>query len=187
MDYILIISLVTGIIGTLLSYLLAQSSRKKRETNRVLEALYITKFRKKAQKILSEETDLKSWLTYIDTISSSSPIHDLLPEVRKSQIDEVVEKQINEEVSQHTAALRKRLEAIEKRFPEKDSIDKIASVNDAILATRMEAIEESIRRIEKSLISRWDVAKIVFAIIGVLGVISSIIFGIISLLQSSSS
>ncbi len=61
-------------------------------------------------------------------------------------------------------------------------MEKVASVNDAILATRLEALEETLRETKERLLSKWDVATIVFAIIAGLGTTVGIIAGLVKLL-----
>lgn len=75
--------------------------------------------------------------------------------------------------------LQNRLDAIEERLPEASTIDKITSVNDAIMATKIEALEKEISRLEASRLSRWDVVVVVFAILTAVGGIVAIIVPII--------
>jgi len=90
-----------------------------------------------------------------------------------------IQKQVNEEVR----ALKSRIETIEARFPQEATLEKIASVNDAILATQVETISNSIQAMQEKMLTKWDVAKVVFAILGSLGVIVAIIFGILNWLK----
>jgi len=89
----------------------------------------------------------------------------------KSDIEGEVNKKFDE--------LKKRLEEIENRFPKEATLEKIASVNYAILGTSIEALSGSVKRIEEKLLTKWDVAKIVFQILGVLSFLLGIIFAII--------
>jgi hypothetical protein len=95
----------------------------------------------------------------------------LMKEVEQGIVEGVSEReslsreQIRTEVEDKMAEVRGRLEAIEKRFPGESTIDKIASINDALFAQRIEQVTS---RIEK-----WDVAIIVsvvaagiFAVVG---------------------
>ncbi|MGH3695052.1 MAG: hypothetical protein ACRDRX_13875 [Pseudonocardiaceae bacterium] len=94
----------------------------------------------------------------------------------------VVEAEVQDHIDRAVASLRSRLEDIEQRFPDKSEIDKIASVNDAIMATRIEALQESVKRLQKQVddqLTKWDVATIVFAVLGTLGVIVGLVFGVI--------
>jgi len=86
-----------------------------------------------------------------------------------NEVTALQQDSIKREVEERTAALRKRLDSIERKFPEESTLEKIASVNDAILGTKIEELQRSIERIESKLLSKWDVAKIVFTIIASLG------------------
>jgi hypothetical protein len=91
------------------------------------------------------------------------------------------------ETQRAVMALNERLRAIEDRFPDSNLIDKLSSVNDAIMATKLEELQRSFERLEKRLdaekVSKWDVATIVFTILGSLGAIVGLIFGIIKFVQ----
>ena len=87
-----------------------------------------------------------------------------------------IEEQVNVKVDE----LKKRIEAIESRFPQEATLEKIASVNDAILATQLETLSDSIKAIQDKMLTKWDVAKIVFAILSALGFLAGIIFGILT-------
>jgi hypothetical protein len=75
-------------------------------------------------------------------------------------------------------ALHKRLERVEQRFPEEATLEKIASINDAILATKIEQLEKSLGLLDSRMVTKWDVATIVFAVIGAIGVIAGAIFAV---------
>ena len=92
---------------------------------------------------------------------------------------------IEAEVNSRIEEINKKIETIEARLPKKATLDKLASVNDAILATQIEALTESVNDLKKNMLTKWDVAKVVFAIIGALGVISGIIIGILNVIQQS--
>ena len=77
--------------------------------------------------------------------------------------------EIEQEIKNKTEFLEHRIRDIENRFPNEATIEKVASVNDAILSTNLEALSETLKKIEDKLLSKWDVAKIVFQIIAALG------------------
>ncbi len=79
--------------------------------------------------------------------------------------------------------LKKRISEIENRLPEQDTVDKIASVNDAILATQIESLSEKVKKLEEKLLSRWDIAKIVFQILAAVGALVGIVLTIITFLE----
>ena len=89
--------------------------------------------------------------------------------------------QINDGAKFKIMTLEKRIQAIESRLPPNATIDKISSVNDAILATNIESLTRTVERIEEKTLTKWDVAVIVFQIIGVIGVVIRVIIGVITL------
>ena len=96
-------------------------------------------------------------------------------------------EEIQASIDQAVESFEERLQQIEERIPEAETVDKIASVNDAILGTQIEALTKTITNLENRILSTWDVAKIVFQIIAGFGVLLSIAFGIISYLSKTPS
>lgn len=103
----------------------------------------------------------------------------LLKEVEQGIVEGVSEReglsreQARTEVEDKMTEVRGRLEAIEKRFPDDAIIDKIASINDALFAQRIEQLSTRIEKLEEKLLTKWDVALIVsvvaagiFAVVG---------------------
>ena len=88
------------------------------------------------------------------------------------------EKEIEIKIDTKLNDIQTRMNQIENRFPADSSLDKIASINDALLAKSIETISESIKNIEKKLLSKWDVAKVFFQILTALGVLISIILAV---------
>lgn len=78
------------------------------------------------------------------------------------------------------ARVEERLAAIEERFPDAAAIDKIASVNDAIMATKIEALEKTVVELQSKMLTRWDVALVLFAVLGAL----SALVGVFALVSS---
>lgn len=91
----------------------------------------------------------------------------LLKEVEQGIVEGVSEReglsreQARTEVEDKITEVRGRLEAIEKRFPDDATIDKIASINDALFAQRIEQLSTRIEKLEDKLLTKWDVALIV--------------------------
>lgn len=94
---------------------------------------------------------------------------------------------IRAEINSELNALENRLRQVEERFPEKSDVDKIASINDAIFAERLEAITKRIEDIESKALSKWDVAIIVSTIIGGIFAVVGATYGVIAFIQSSGS
>ena len=78
------------------------------------------------------------------------------------------------EIDSRINELRARLQAVEDRFPKSSSIDKIASINDALFAERIDQLSTRIGGLEKKLLSKWDVAVSVCLIIaGIFAVVGA--------------
>jgi hypothetical protein len=88
----------------------------------------------------------------------------LLQEVEQGIVEGVSEReglsreQVRTEVEDKMTEVRGRLKAIEKRFPDDATIDKIASINDALFAQRIEQLSTRIEKLEEKLLTKWDVA-----------------------------
>jgi len=94
---------------------------------------------------------------------------------------------IRAEINSELNSLENRLRQIEDRFPEKADVDKIASINDAIFAERLEALTKRIEDIESKALSKWDVAIIVSTIIGGIFAVVGATYGVIAFIQTSGS
>jgi membrane protein YqaA with SNARE-associated domain len=77
--------------------------------------------------------------------------------------------EVQQEVNASTESLKQRIEQIEQRLPDRNVVDKIASVNEAVLATHVELLQEAVKRLEEKMLSKWDVAAVVFTVIAALG------------------
>jgi hypothetical protein len=93
--------------------------------------------------------------------------------------------EIRAEINSELNAFEDRLRQIEERFPEKSAVDKIASINDAIFAERLEAITKRLENIESKSLSKWDVAIIVSTIIGSIFTVVGATYGVIAFIQST--
>ncbi len=87
-------------------------------------------------------------------------------------------EEVRHEVEGAVRAVQERIERIELRFPEQSTIDKVASVNDAILATKVEQLQKSIEQLDSRILTKWDVATIVFAVMAAIGVVAGVIFAV---------
>lgn len=70
--------------------------------------------------------------------------------------------------------LEERIAKLEERIPEKPTLDKLASVSDAILATRTEANARGIADLRMHALTKWDVALVILLILGVIVAIVSV-------------
>lgn len=58
--------------------------------------------------------------------------------------NEETKTEIQVEVESLVSNLRDRLERVEQRFPAEATLEKVASTNDAIMATKLEYLEKSL-------------------------------------------
>lgn len=80
-----------------------------------------------------------------------------------------------DELRKLISLLEARLEAIEDRLPDTESIDKIASVNDAILATKLEEVDRTLTRLEQNQMTTGRVFGLISAFLGVLFALAALI------------
>ena len=67
-----------------------------------------------------------------------------------------------------------RVEALEDRIPADSIIDKVASINDAVLAKALENLEQRVKNVEESQLSKWDVAQVILILLGGMSTIVAI-------------
>ncbi|MCK4501225.1 hypothetical protein KAU11_12060 [Candidatus Babeliales bacterium] len=168
MDWISVLAIIIGIIGSLIGGLVAQRLSK-------LQRKSLTQSRnawKKAQQELRNKMVHDLAMNIEDRQTKDLILKEFIVHLESSASNDIAVAQqdsIKREVEDRTTVLKERLENIEKKFPEESTLEKVASVNDAILGTKIEELQRSIERIESKLFSKWDIAKIVFTIIGSLG------------------
>lgn len=172
-----ITGIVISILVSILGFIVATSLSKIRRRNDIETKAVL----KKKQK--------ESYNKFIDEI-----IKDASDEATKQILFQELETYFNlsisakdnsqKEIKDLTTDLQMRIENIEKRFPEESTLEKLASINDAILSTKIEELLRSINRIEEKMLSRWDVAKIVFVIIGSIGTLIGLTITVIKFLTN---
>jgi len=94
---------------------------------------------------------------------------------------ELVKNAVNAEIND----FNERIKKIEERFPEEAKLEKISSINDAILSERIDNLSSKIERIGKNILSKWDVAIVVSMIIGGIFAIASATYGVIKYFGSN--
>lgn len=169
-------TLILGVISIILSYLSGKHKKRKKEK----EAQQRESYNSKIFALFRRE--IKDWVP-------SSPIkfsEYFRPSYERTLRNIIVhsstsstETEVENEVKEKFGEIDIRLKDIEQRFPKESTLEKIASINDAILATNIETLSESIKRIEDKLLNKWDVAKVTFQILGGLGILIGMIFAII--------
>lgn len=63
------------------------------------------------------------------------------------------------------AVLRGEIAQIKERLPDEAVIDKVASINEALLAKGLENVQRALERLEDRTLTRWDVVTVVFAVL----------------------
>lgn len=173
-------SLAAGGIAALLAFLVGYRQKVKRQKeNERLEELSEA-LRVSLSKSYQDYLGKYAEFAYIDKDGYIKLLRDSLAHYPSLETKADIEEQVNASVNE----LENRIKAIEARFPQEATLEKIASVNDAILATQLEAMSNSIKDIKDKMLTKWDVVKIAFAILAALGGISAIIFGILNLVKT---
>jgi LPS O-antigen subunit length determinant protein (WzzB/FepE family) len=72
------------------------------------------------------------------------------PGATKEETRKELERQLNE--------VHDRIRKIEERFPADATLEKIASINDALLAQRIDQLAKQIDGFESRILTKWDVA-----------------------------
>jgi hypothetical protein len=161
---------LVGALGTLFSAWQSMREKRQEEDEEELrqrlfrEAAEALKQERQVSTLVSEQLDelTERGEPYIHWMKNTSPSRE----------------EMREEFERMLTAFRDRLEQIEQRFPEEAAIDKYASVNEAILDTKIEQLQKSIENLESRILTKWDVATVVFALLGAIGVVAGIIFAV---------
>lgn len=92
-------------------------------------------------------------------------------------ITDVLERPTSESVASDTSGsdLEDRLARLEARLPSPETLASVASVNEAVLATKLEHLEKDLAKIEARLLGRGDVVLVVFGVLTALGVVVAIV------------
>ena len=178
MDWLWVLAALIGVIVSLFGSLLAKRFADRQKESVINARNYLRNAQQEVRNKLvhdlamsiedrqTRELILKEFIVHLE---SSAP----------TQIAAAQQEEIKKQVEERTEVLKQRLETIEKRFPKESTLEKIASVNDAILGTKVEELQRAIERIESKLLTKWDVAKIVFTIVGALGALIGVALAII--------
>jgi type II secretory pathway pseudopilin PulG len=77
----------------------------------------------------------------------------------------MTKEEVRHEVRRQFSELQARILKIESRFPEEAKLDKISSINDALLSERIDQLSQQVNNLEERILSKWDVALTVSTII----------------------
>lgn len=187
MDFILaIVGAAVGLLGVTFTIFLQRRAREKLdETRNVFTERYLTSFTANYDKLLEKyEKGLPPDSRAVVDDLRDYTLRDLRNILAHYPVPST-EIEMEAEVNSRIQEINRRILTIEARLPKEATLDKLESVNDAILATQIEALTELVSDLKKNMLTKWDVAKVVFTILGALGVISGIIIGILNVIQQS--
>jgi hypothetical protein len=145
------LSLISSFVLSFIFFLLAIIKKVQAKNSRIT-----------TQKYLKRLDDL---VINIETVGAFPPAS--IYEVGSSSV--ISEKEIQDLIEKRTEDIRSKIEQIETRLPNEAILDKLSSVNDAILATHIEELRASLRRLEDRTMTPRGVAGIVSLILGSLG------------------
>lgn len=150
--------------------------KKQKVYNNIDKILRTKNFYKEINEIYTDKNDPNTEIFYNHILSTyKNALADSLSNLTVKKQNLEIENKISSKIDQ----LSKRIQEIEKRFPKNSTLEKISSINDAVMATNVESLSESVKRIESKILTNWDIVKILFEIIAVLSVLMCIIFSII--------
>jgi hypothetical protein len=161
-------SILVGTIGSFISRLLAERTKSQQV---VVEGVRLEFSEAVTESLADHATAGKEVREAIEGLNREIRAVQETTEVR---LKDDVKDAVNRAVSTFT----ERLERIEQRFPEESTIDKIASINDAILATKVEQLQTLLEQLEDRILTKWDVATIVFMVIAAVGGLAGVIFAV---------
>lgn len=85
------------------------------------------------------------------------------------------------ETDREVDVLKGRVAKIEERLPDDAVLDKVASINEALLAKGLESVQKEIDRLQQSMLTRWDVVTVVFATLAAIAAVVGAVVGIVDL------
>ena len=180
MDYIVTIvsALAVSLIGLFVEYFFAIPARKNQEAKRRKTQEAVTNAQVSLVRDLLSDLPEPARERYINYLIKSQRPDGSFTEA-PINIGNVNLPEIDEKVNLALSPLKSRLEEIEKRFPAESTIDKIANVNDAILATKIDQLTADIKRLDEKLLGKWDVAVVVLEVIATVGTLAGVIIAAI--------
>lgn len=173
-----LVSAIASLLAGFYSYISSKRKKKIEEENRnKIYHKFLELWNKNYSLQILDKDNIKNELIYFIEPKSydAKSWRYVLSHLSSGKTENEIENQVKEKIEE----IKNRVKDIEKRFPKDSTLEKISSVNDAILATQIEGLTELIRKLEDKILTKWDVAKIVFAIITILGMLVGLVFAII--------
>ena len=174
-----LLAALSTVIASFVAAILSQRSKKatKARRDRLTDAVTAdikTKIHRPAFTTYAPSIDWKVVARSLVSAASTEP--------GRSEVE--TQKAVEEATASVGTSIEDRIRQIEERFPDADTIEKVTSINEAVLAVTLKNVQKALERVESRLLTKWDVAKIVFQILTALGVIVAIIFGVITYIRS---
>jgi hypothetical protein len=82
-------------------------------------------------------------------------------------------------LDERLAILSKRLDGIEKRVPAERGVKNSTRITDAVQEASLDGVEKRVRQLEEKQLTEWQVAKVVFAVLAVLGGLVALVLEVI--------
>jgi hypothetical protein len=95
------------------------------------------------------------------------------------------DEQIRDTIQSELVGFQDRMKKIEDRFPDESKIEKISSINDALLSERIDQLKERLDQVEKQTLTKWDVAIVVSMMIGGICFVVGATYAIIEFLSKT--
>ena len=183
-----IFSMVIGTIASLLATIGVYLARKHiRGVNKEIR-YYIERVKTDKEKQKAYDDILDRIKIYDDSTTAAVKTSDLIRGMedqilaRLSVLSGVTKEDISKEIDLKMSQLHGSIKALESRFPDEASLEKVSSINDAILSERIDQLSRQVANIEKKILSKWDVALIVGTIITSIFLIVSTTYGVLKAL-----
>lgn len=162
-----LVAAVLGTVSSLIGALLASLGKRRQQKERKS-----TQLRLRDQLAKLEVSAGIGPIRVSRTLVDEAVVTDLTERIEKQIVDRLsadprmTVDEVRSAVQTELGEVRQRIEKIENRFPPESQLERISSINDALLSERIDQIGKRIESLEKQVLSRWDVAKTVSTVIG---------------------
>lgn len=164
-----LLGIIASITATIVSYLFSKQKRNERKASSVnsgeisvsLGPVKMTKFYGggEPEPIITSDLFKRMEEQVLARVQSS-------PGVSRQEVQKEVKVQV--------AEIQDRIAKIENRFPDEAKLDKVASINDALLSERIDQLSKQVENLENKMLSHWDVAVVVGGIItGIIAIVGA--------------
>ena len=136
-----------------------------------------------------------SWRKVVEPSSelSASAYPELLRSIEEQVVSRIAtssglaKEDAQKEIDNQLSQLQDRFAKIESRFPEEAKLEKIASINDALLSERIDQLAKQVEGLEKRILSKWDVALTVSTMIAGIAFVVAATYGVLKIVDTGHS